>query len=126
MPVPNSTPEEVKRVVNTENSDRGDGLLVTWADKQRRFYSSVTLRKFCPCANCREQRGETQHEKPLTTPAPTGRSALKVIKATGEEQTNLKSIWAVGNYAIGLEWGDRHNTGIYTFEYLGNLEGEPQ
>ncbi|MGZ3475873.1 MAG: gamma-butyrobetaine hydroxylase-like domain-containing protein, partial [Polyangiales bacterium] len=27
----------------------------------------------------------------------------------------------VGDYALALEWGDGHNTGIYTFRYLRDL-----
>jgi len=27
----------------------------------------------------------------------------------------------VGNYALGLGWGDQHDTGIYSFDYLYRL-----
>jgi len=39
--------------------------------------------------------------------------------------TALKEIWAVGQYALGMSWGDGHNTGIYTFDFLRELGGEP-
>ena len=44
-----------------------------------------------------------------------------MIRETGEHQQRqyeLKSIDAVGPYAVQLVWGDGHRTGIYTFYYL--------
>lgn len=35
-----------------------------------------------------------------------------------------KEMFKVGNYAIGFRWGDGHDTGIYTFEYLRRLSPE--
>jgi len=32
-----------------------------------------------------------------------------------------KDLFKVGNYAIGFKWGDGHDTGIYTFEYLRKI-----
>jgi DUF971 family protein len=33
----------------------------------------------------------------------------------------LIDIARVGNYALGLTWGDRHASGIYAFSYLRRL-----
>ena len=33
----------------------------------------------------------------------------------------LNSIQTVGNYALQLIWGDGHQTGIYTFDYLREI-----
>ena len=33
----------------------------------------------------------------------------------------LREIEQVGNYALGLTWGDGHNTGIYSFRFLRGL-----
>ena len=33
----------------------------------------------------------------------------------------LRNIEQVGNYALGLGWGDAHDTGIYSFRYLRAL-----
>lgn len=30
----------------------------------------------------------------------------------------LKNLQAVGNYAVQAEWGDGHNTGIYSWDIL--------
>lgn len=94
-----------------------NGVALTWADGVRQTIPSEKLRLQCPCAGCREARGDTTHAKPLTGK----KSSLKIISASKEEETKLKSLWAVGNYAVGLEWSDGHNSGIYTYEYLREL-----
>ncbi len=33
----------------------------------------------------------------------------------------LRNLEQVGNYALGLGWGDAHDTGIYSFRYLRAL-----
>jgi DUF971 family protein len=33
----------------------------------------------------------------------------------------LRNLEQVGNYALGLAWGDAHDTGIYSFRYLRAL-----
>jgi DUF971 family protein len=81
--------------------------------------SSLILRKYCPSAVSKAKRGEgAAHEKPLTTPKS---SMLKIVDSSIEEETKLVKIWPIGNYAIGMEWSDGHNTGIYSFEYLYQL-----
>ncbi len=104
-------PSEIKRIEEK-------GLKIAWQDTKF-FLSSLTLRSNCPSAVSKAQRGEGQsHEKPLTG---AKKSLLKVINATKDEELQLKKIWAVGQYAIGIEWGDGHNTGIYTFAFLREL-----
>jgi DUF971 family protein len=41
------------------------------------------------------------------------------------EELKIDRIWAVGNYALGVAWGDGHNSGIYRFELLRDLVGLP-
>ena len=33
----------------------------------------------------------------------------------------LREISRVGNYALGITWGDGHNGGIFSFEYIRRL-----
>jgi len=35
----------------------------------------------------------------------------------------INRIWSVGNYALGFAFGDGHDTGIYTFQYLSSMQG---
>ncbi len=99
------------------------GLSVRWDSSSEVFMEARTLRVNCPCAECREARGDTSHAQPLTTRP----RSLRVLSATAAEELNLVSVWPVGNYAIGLSWGDGHKTGIYRWSYLRELSAsKPQ
>jgi ATP-binding protein involved in chromosome partitioning len=103
-------PREIKR--------RGtDGLDITWSDGEVQGLSSTTLRQLCPCAECKEKRGDSSHAKPLSPK----KRALRIVESSIDEELRLTQVWAVGNYAIGMRWGDGHDSGIYTFEYLRSL-----
>jgi DUF971 family protein len=70
-----------------------------------------------PCVATAPARGDTSHAKPLT-----GRKrSLTVLESSLSQELELQQIWGVGNYAIGITWGDGHDSGIYTFEYLYQL-----
>ena len=111
------SPIKLKRI--TESDNRGIALEIIWSNNKTQIIKSETLRKFCPCASCMEQRGDNTHNQPFS---PKKKSALlKVVEATIEESTDLKKIWLVGNYAIGILWGDKHDSGIYSFNLLTSL-----
>ena len=105
-------PREIKRAGR-------DGLRIRWADGLESELSSETLRRECPCAECRERRGDDSHAKPLTGK----KRSLSIIQNTKEEQLGLQAIWGVGQYAIGIRWDDGHDSGIYTYELLAQLAG---
>ncbi len=105
-----SVPIEVKR-------EPEKGLKITWSSGETMLFPSEFLRKNCPCATCLEERGDTGHQKPLSG----GRNRLQIIEATTEQQTKLEKVSAVGNYAIGITWGDKHDSGIYSFNLLREL-----
>ena len=116
------SPIEIRRIASIRGEQTiGDGLEVSWADGFKCLLTSKSLRAACPCATCQESRGETQHQKPFSKPQPR----LQVISATADEALNLKQVSLVGNYAVTLVWGDRHDTGIYSFQLLREL-GEQQ
>lgn len=96
-----------------------DSLKIKWDNGQVAIIPSKTLRELCPCAVCKEQRGDTSHSKPLTGKP----SSLRIVEHSKDESLSLQSVSAVGTYAIALTWGDGHNTGIYTFPYLLELSG---
>lgn len=96
----------------------GNGVRIRWSNNTLHSISSRVLRDHCPSAVSRAKRGETGHEKPLTT----GRSSLlRVVEHTTTEELNLVSIWSVGRYALGMRWGDGHDTGIYPYTLLHEL-----
>ena len=87
-----------------------NGLAIAWNDSKDSFIEYKNLRDRCPCASC---SGESdvfgnKYKGPEIKLTPKAYKLINVIK--------------VGNYAISITWGDLHNTGIYTFEYLRKLD----
>lgn len=59
------------------------------------------LRGYCPCAACQGHSGTITFQP--------GRNL------------EIRELEPVGRYAVSLRWGDAHDAGIYTFEYLWRL-----
>ena len=114
-----SVPLEIHR--RSSLTARGEGLEIHWSSGDNVFLDSALLRTECPCAECAEKRGELQHDKPLAVQKTKARTGLNVIKASLDEETDLKQVWPVGNYAIGIRWGDKHDSGIYSYQQLREL-----
>lgn len=111
-------PLEIKRVSQ-------QALAIRWSDGSRCELSNRVLRTNCPCATCREARGDSSHSTPLgglvESEGKKKGQLLRVVEHSVDEELRLEEIWGVGNYAIGVRWGDGHRTGIYTFHYLEEL-----
>jgi len=97
-----------------------EALQLEWRDGKESILSAELLRRSCPCAECREKQGDSSHQSPLTPK----KSMLTIVESSREEELFLEKVWSVGNYAIGLQWGDGHKTGIYTYQYLYQLGQE--
>ena len=74
---------------------------VTWTDGTKSVLPHEILRGYCPCATCQGHGG--------------------TINFVPGGNLELREISRVGNYAMSLGWGDGHDTGIYTFDYLRRL-----
>lgn len=88
------------------------GLTVQWADGASSYYTIAYLRKMSPSADARELRDQ-QKKNPLAILPSSMVSGLK-IEATGAE--------LVGNYAIRVSFNDGHDTGIYSWQYLREID----
>ena len=86
-----------------------------------RLADAELRRRECPCAACKEKRGDTTQAKPLTGK----KRSLAIVDSSIKEETALQEIWGIGQYALGMRWADGHDTGIYPFSYLYEL-GEKQ
>jgi len=95
----------------TEFSDTS--LLIIWEDGHESLYLYEDLRKLCPCATCNELRKSGSK----------GKSTFRKTIPIGVQSTHIKpiDIEDIGLYAIRFKWNDRHETGIYTFEFLREL-----
>lgn len=74
---------------------------ISWADGHQSVIPHEILRGYCPCAQCQGHGG-------TITFVPGG-------------DLELRDIEQVGNYALKLTWGDRHDAGLYTYRYLRAL-----
>jgi DUF971 family protein len=85
-------------------------LEINWEDESISTIALKYLRDECPCATC---KGETVLLKTYRPP---------VKKMITPEMYLIKNIEVIGEYAIQITWKDGHNTGIYTYEYLMDLD----
>ncbi|HVU63812.1 MAG TPA: DUF971 domain-containing protein [Phycisphaerales bacterium] len=90
------------------------GLTVEWSDGSTSYYSIAYLRKMSPSAEMKQLR-EEQAKNPLTVlPASAARATSGPLTALGAEM--------VGNYAIRIRFSDGHDTGIYSWAYLREID----
>ena len=100
-------PEEI-----TEFSDTA--LMILWSDGHQSIYLYEDLRQECPCATCRQLRKNSKTGKlPF-------KKTIPLLKAKTTRVKPLR-IDPVGLYAYKFTWNDKHDTGIYTYQFLRNL-----
>ncbi|HEX2252831.1 MAG TPA: DUF971 domain-containing protein [Thermoanaerobaculia bacterium] len=75
---------------------------LTWSDGHSAELPYDYVRGWCPCAGCQGHGTIIRHQPP-------------------ERPVTPDTIQPVGNYAISIAWSDRHQTGIYRFDYLRRL-----
>lgn len=91
---------------------RDEGLTVEWQDGSRSFFSIGYLRRMSPSAEQRELR-ERMEKNPLTV-LPSSASMQGPLTAEGAE--------LVGNYAVRIRFSDGHDTGIFSWSYLREID----
>jgi DUF971 family protein len=84
-------------------------LTITWDEGPRSELPFKLLSDACPCATCNEERND---------PNP-----LKIIRPRSYE---LEAINPVGSYAISIMWQGGCRYGIYSWEYLRQLDSLQQ
>lgn len=93
--------------------DKEKGLTITWPDDSTSFYSIAHLRKCSPSADARVLR-EQMESNPLTVLPQSVAEHEGPLTATGAE--------LVGNYALRITFSDGHHTGIYSWDYLRQID----
>src|SRR5262245_25609247 len=88
------------------------GLTVEWADGSTSYYTVAYLRRMSPSADMRELR-DAMAKNPLTVlpAAPAGAGPVTILDAAMR-----------GNYALWIRFSDGHDTGIYSWEYLREID----
>ena len=87
----------------------GSDLAIVWPDGREDYIPFETLRRNCPCAMCRGEKdifGNVYkgRERPYT-PASFQPVAHRRI----------------GSYALQIDWADRHNDGLYSWDTLREI-----
>lgn len=89
-------------------SESDHRIAILWSDGHNSTYSAFKLRSECPCAMCKGEPGvfgryyETQKPKVNRDIEPV-------------------EIQSVGRYGLKIVWSDKHDLGIYSFDYLRQL-----
>lgn len=91
------------------------GLTVAWADGSTSYYSIAYLRRMSPSAEARQLR-EEMARNPLTV-LPGPRAGARADRPLVAESAEL-----VGNYALRIRFSDGHDTGIYSWRYLREID----
>jgi DUF971 family protein len=90
----------------------GSELAILWSDGVESYLPLERFRRACPCAMC---GGE---------PDVLGNIVRPGVNYTASS-FELVGWQIVGGYAIQPRWGDGHNTGLYSFQYLRRITGAP-
>lgn len=86
---------------------RAEGQLeITWSDETPRRYGVRRLRCECACAGCIDER--------------TGIRTLDVEAVP--DNIGITNMEFVGNYALKLSFSDGHDTGIYSWDRLYQMQ----
>jgi DUF971 family protein len=126
MPIPIDSrrkPSSVKVHVSS-----GAGVDITWADNHSSHYDFAYLREECPCAMCNDERQkkaqaqekdeQLKKENPSLAVAPVLSSPLLPMF---KPKLTAKAAYAVGNYALRIDFSDGHATGIFSFDFLRTI-----
>lgn len=89
------------RPIQVRRSTEERRLHVDWSDGHQSSYDFAYLRGWCPCAGCQGHSAEHRY--------------------VHAENSDLLQLAVVGNYALGITWGDGHDTGIYSYQHLRAL-----
>jgi ATP-binding protein involved in chromosome partitioning len=81
-------------------------LAISWADGRESRYEVRALRLACCCAQCIDEWSGTR----------------TLDDASVAEDVHPQNISPVGRYAIRIDWSDGHDTGIYSFRRLRELD----
>ena len=83
-------------------------------DGRRSFYPVALLRKMSPSAEMKQLR-EEMARNPLT---------VLPSSATPSGPLTAEKAEFVGNYAIRIQFSDGHSTGIFSWDYLREIDPE--
>jgi DUF971 family protein len=93
---------EPTQIIEDSNSE----LSISWADGIETKYVASNLRRSCPCASCVNEW--------------TGERMLKAESIS--DDLTFSNLSLVGRYALNFVFSDGHDTGIFSFNYLREMQ----
>ena len=96
------------RIEPTNIQQIGNELAILWNDNTESYLDFERLRRACPCAAC---GGEPDVLGQVTRPQ----------VSYNADSFRLTNFQIIGGYALQIRWGDGHDTGLYSFQYLRRL-----
>lgn len=91
-------------------------LTVQWSDGRVSIYPIVYLRRMSPSADARALREEMAHNPLTVLPASASAEGGSAATLTAER------LELIGNYAVRVVFSDGHDTGLYSWEYLRQID----
>ena len=85
---------------NIELRKKSRRLIVTFDTEETFDFSAEVLRVYSPSADVK------------------GHSPGQAVLQVGKEDATIEDVEPIGNYAVRLVFGDGHDTGLYTWDYL--------
>ncbi|MDG2302256.1 MAG: DUF971 domain-containing protein [Gammaproteobacteria bacterium] len=85
---------------NIELRKKSRRLIVTFDTEETFDFSAEFLRVYSPSADVK------------------GHSPGQAVLQVGKEDATIEDVEPIGNYAVRLVFGDGHDTGLYTWDYL--------
>lgn len=89
------------------------GLTIEWPDGSTSYYSIAYLRRNSPSAEARHLREEMARNPLTVLPAARNPAAGPLVALSAE---------LVGQYALRIRFSDGHDTGIYSWQYLREID----
>ncbi len=87
-------------------------LTIHWSDGRVSIYPIAYLRKLSPSAEAKELRKEMARN-PLTVLPP---------RSGSDQPLTAEGIEMIGRYAVRIRFSDGHDTGLYTWQYLRQID----
>lgn len=91
------------------------GLTIQWPDGSTSYYTIALLRRLSPSAEARALR-EQLASNPLT---------VLPASAAGSGRLVVESADLVGRYGLRIRFSDGHDTGIFSWRYLREIDPAP-
>jgi len=89
---------------------RDTALTVGWSDGRVSVYPIALLRRLSPSADAKEIRKELSG------------NPLAVLSASNTAPLTALDVAMVGHYAVRVRFSDGHETGLYTWAYLREID----